>query len=35
MHLIYTLNQAYMAMATGAAFVCPLAGRLQDQGHDA
>jgi predicted transcriptional regulator len=34
-HLIYTLNQAYMAMATGAAFVCPLAGRLQDQGHDA
>jgi CBS domain-containing protein len=24
-----------MAMAAGAAFVCPLAGRLQDQGHDA
>lgn len=34
-HLIYTLNQAYMAMAAGAAFVCPLAGRLQDEGHDA
>ncbi len=34
-HLIYTLNQAYMAIAAGAAFVCPLAGRLQDQGHDA
>jgi transaldolase len=34
-HLIYTLNQAYMAMEAGAAFVCPLAGRLQDQGHDA
>jgi transaldolase len=34
-HLIYTLNQAYMAMESGAAFVCPLAGRLQDQGHDA
>ena len=34
-HLIYTLNQAYIAMAAGAAFVCPLAGRLQDQGHDA
>jgi TalC/MipB family fructose-6-phosphate aldolase len=33
-HLIYTLNQAYIAMAAGAAFVCPLAGRLQDQGHD-
>lgn len=35
LHLVYTLNQAYMAMAAGAAFVCPLAGRLQDQGHDA
>lgn len=34
-HLVYTLNQAYMAMAAGAAYVCPLAGRLQDQGHDA
>lgn len=34
-HLIYTLNQAFMAMEAGAAFVCPLAGRLQDQGHDA
>jgi transaldolase len=34
-HLVYTLNQAYMAMAAGAAFVCPLAGRLHDQGHDA
>ncbi len=34
-HLVYTLNQAYMAMAAGASFVCPLAGRLQDQGHDA
>ncbi len=34
-HLIYTLNQAYMAIEAGAAFVCPLAGRLQDQGHDA
>jgi TalC/MipB family fructose-6-phosphate aldolase len=34
-HLVYTLHQAYLAMAAGAAFVCPLAGRLQDQGHDA
>lgn len=34
-HLIYTLNQAYMAIAAGASFVCPLAGRMQDQGHDA
>ena len=29
-HLVYTLNQAYMAMAAGASFVCPLAGRLED-----
>ncbi len=34
-HLIYTLNQAYMAMQAGATYVCPLVGRLQDQGHDA
>jgi transaldolase len=34
-HLIYTLNQAYMAMEAGATFICPLAGRMQDQGHDA
>ncbi|MCU0446075.1 MAG: CBS domain-containing protein [Microscillaceae bacterium] len=34
-HLVYTLNQAYMAMAAGATYVCPLVGRLQDEGHDA
>ena len=34
-HLVYTLNQAYMAMAAGATYVCPLVGRLHDQGHDA
>lgn len=34
-HLIYTLNQAYMAMEAGAAYICPLVGRLHDQGHDA
>ncbi len=34
-HLVYTLQQAYMAMAAGATYVCPLIGRLQDQGHDA
>ena len=33
--LIYTLQQAYMAMQAGATYVCPLVGRLQDQGHDA
>src|SRR6185503_10491394 len=34
-HLVYTLQQAYMAMHSGATYVCPLVGRLQDQGHDA
>jgi TalC/MipB family fructose-6-phosphate aldolase len=34
-HLVYTLQQAYMAMQAGAAYVCPLVGRLQDQGQDA
>ncbi|RMG19837.1 MAG: CBS domain-containing protein, partial [Bacteroidetes bacterium] len=34
-HLVYTLQQAYMAMAAGATYICPLVGRLQDQGHDA
>lgn len=35
LHLVYTLQQAYIAMSAGANFVCPLVGRLQDQGHDA
>ncbi|MCP5106808.1 MAG: CBS domain-containing protein [bacterium] len=34
-HLVYTLNQAYMAMEAGATYICPLVGRLHDQGHDA
>ena len=34
-HLVYTLQQAYMAALADATYVCPLAGRLQDQGHDA
>lgn len=34
-HLVYTLQQAYMAMQAGATYICPLVGRLQDQGHDA
>jgi TalC/MipB family fructose-6-phosphate aldolase len=34
-HLVYTLSQAYMAMEAGATYVCPLVGRLHDQGHDA
>lgn len=35
LHLVYTLQQAYIAMAAGATYVCPLVGRLQDQGSDA
>lgn len=35
MHLIYTVQQAYIALNAGANYVCPLVGRLQDQGHDA
>ncbi|HPD65387.1 MAG TPA: transaldolase family protein [Bacteroidia bacterium] len=34
-HLVYTIQQAYMAMAAGATYICPLVGRLQDQGQDA
>jgi TalC/MipB family fructose-6-phosphate aldolase len=34
-HLVYSLNQAYMALIAGASYICPLAGRLHDQGHDA
>lgn len=34
-HLVYTLQQAYMATIAGATYVCPLVGRLQDQGNDA
>lgn len=33
-HLVYTLNQAYLAAASGASYICPLVGRLHDQGHD-
>ena len=35
LHLVYTVQQAYMAFRAGATYVCPLVGRLQDQGHDA
>ena len=33
-HLIYSLNQAYMAAESGATYICPLVGRLHDQGFD-
>ena len=35
LHLIYTLQQAYMAFSAGAAYACVLVGRMQDQGQDA
>jgi TalC/MipB family fructose-6-phosphate aldolase len=35
LHLIYTVQQAYIAMNAGATYICPLVGRLQDQGQDA
>jgi TalC/MipB family fructose-6-phosphate aldolase len=34
-HLVYNLQQAYMAMSAGATYVCILVGRMQDQGYDA
>lgn len=34
-HLVYTIQQAYMAMTAGATYICVLAGRMQDQGYDA
>ena len=34
-HLVYTIQQAYIAFCAGATYVCPLVGRLQDQGQDA
>lgn len=35
MHLIYSVQQAYMAACAGATYICVLAGRMQDQGYDA
>jgi len=34
-HLVYTIQQAYMAACAGATYICVLAGRMQDQGYDA
>ncbi|SMO70278.1 fructose-6-phosphate aldolase, TalC/MipB family [Saccharicrinis carchari] len=34
-HLVYNIQQAYMAMAAGATYVCVLVGRMQDQGYEA
>jgi TalC/MipB family fructose-6-phosphate aldolase len=34
-HLVYNIQQAYMALTAGASYVCVLVGRMQDQGYDA
>ena len=35
LHLVYTIQQAYLALTAGASYVCVLVGRMQDQGSDA
>ena len=35
LHLVYNIQQAYLALTAGANYVCVLVGRMQDQGHDA
>ncbi len=35
LHLVYPIQQAYIAFCAGATYICPLVGRLQDQGQDA
>lgn len=35
LHLIYSINQALLATVIGSTYICPLAGRLDDIGHDA
>lgn len=35
LHLVYTIQQAYIGFCAGATYICPLVGRLQDQGQDA
>jgi TalC/MipB family fructose-6-phosphate aldolase len=35
LHLVYTIQQAYIAFCADATYICPLVGRLQDQGQDA
>ena len=34
-HLVYNIQQAFLALTAGAEYVCVLVGRMQDQGHDA
>lgn len=35
LHLVYSINQALLASVVGSTYICPLAGRLDDIGHDA
>jgi transaldolase len=35
LHLVYNIQQAYLALTAGANYVCVLVGRMQDQGNDA
>jgi transaldolase len=35
LHLIYSINQAILAVAIKSTYICPLVGRLDDTGHDA
>jgi transaldolase len=35
LHLIFSANQALLASAVSADYICPLMGRLDDVGHDA
>lgn len=35
LHLTYSINQALLAAVIGSTYICPLAGRLDDVGHDA
>ena len=35
LHLVYSVNQALLSAAIGSTYICPLAGRLDDVGHDA
>lgn len=35
LHLVYNIQQAYLALTAGANYICVLVGRMQDQGYDA
>ena len=35
LHLVYSLNQAFLAASINSTYICPLVGRLDDIGHDA